>query len=393
MADYDLLTIRLHGMAADLERTQSALANERLGDLGGPVRDRFCIQIDRLQKQIDGLVDSLDDGDTASRRETWDGYRNYRKKSDRVIEECADFIQGALARNAHIDLGAAAVADDLAEYLHSITKVDWSKMTIFGAMDFTTRSSGIIRLAFPHFDVWSIPIVAHEFGHHVLEELRDADRVRDKQDNEVFPIIDVVRKHREKVKRKWLRELFSDLFATYSVGPAFVMSLIFDQLDAVFPHNPSVTHPQASWRAAFAISALRRLGEATAVNAYEEGANTIERAWSDAVAAAGLDPDISPDEVALLEHVLDDFWTALSDNTSAELRYGSWTRARQLSLSIMERAAAGQAAPPYEFVKPSDTVVDILNAAWRARLVGDEPTGDVADISLRLARDVTAGGE
>jgi hypothetical protein len=264
-------------------------------------------------------------------------------------------------------------------------------MTIFGAMDSTTRSTGIIRLAFPHFDVWSIPIVGHEFGHHVLEELRDATGALDEDDNEVFPIRDVIEDHQATIKRRWLRELFSDLFATYSLGPAYVMSLIFGQLDAVFPLNPSKTHPQSSWRAAFALDALRRLDDGSAAKTYEAVAKTIEDVWSEAVTASGNDAAVPDEEAAMLRQVLDDFWTALADNTPQRLEYASWTRARQLSQNILDQE--GNGGPPYGFVKSSDTVVDVLNAAWRARLVGEMDVDAIGNISLRIAQDVSAGGD
>lgn len=388
MADYDLLTIRLDALTADLEGAETALDNPKLGDLAGLVRNRFEVQFGRLHRKVGGLVEALDNNDAESRRETWEMYRKYQAKSDHLIEECADFIQGALARSANVDLGAAEVADDLAEYLANITEIGWSKMTIFGEMDFTTRSSGIIRLAFPHFDVWSIPIVGHEFGHHVIEELRDATGAQDDKDREVFPVIDVVNKHKKDsgLKRQWGRELFSDFFATYSLGPAFVVSLIFGQLDAVYPHSPSATHPKSSWRAAFSLAALDRLGSGTGINPFATLAESVRGTWSEAMLSAGQADDVPAEELEQLNTLLDDFWSVLVDNTPKTLQYSAWTRAQQLSLQITAAAGNRHANPPFEFLKSTDTVRDVLNGAWRARLLGEAPTDDIAEISLRVAR-------
>ncbi|MCH8130831.1 MAG: hypothetical protein IIC70_13165, partial [Acidobacteria bacterium] len=111
MADYDLLTIRLDALTTDLERAETALDNPKLGDLAGLVRNRFEVQFGRLHRKVGGLVEALDNNDAESRRETWEMYRKYQAKSDHLIEECAAFIQGALARSANVDLGAAEGAD------------------------------------------------------------------------------------------------------------------------------------------------------------------------------------------------------------------------------------------------------------------------------------------
>ena len=107
--------------------------------------------------------------------------------------------------------------------------------------------------------------------------------------------------------------------------------------------------------------------------------------------ASGNDAAVPDEEAAMLRQVLDDFWTALADNTPERLKYASWTRARQLSQHILDQE--GDGGPPYGFVKSSDTVVDVLNAAWRARLVGEMDVDAIGDISLRIAQDVTTGGD
>lgn len=120
------------------------------------------------------------------------------------------------------------------------------------------------------------PLLLHELGHVYLHEVSISDLFSEVtnvlEEKEKNVIIDIKRSHGEtknQIQRNWILfldywekwkiELFCDLFATYSSGPAYLLSSI----EFMFPRDPFdvvESHPPLDLRIEFIIQALREMG-------------------------------------------------------------------------------------------------------------------------------------
>src|SRR5262249_35190793 len=141
--------------------------------------------------------------------------------------------------------------------------------------DSFTPMSSIIRTRFPEFTVWALPIVGHEVGHVVMQELR---RLTPDARSHSYPLVELAAKHSEayiRVGKKpphgrararakalgdtFVRELFGDFFAVYALGASYACSALLVRFEPWQADLPDSTHPPQVERAHLIVHALRNI--------------------------------------------------------------------------------------------------------------------------------------
>jgi hypothetical protein len=306
----------------------------------------------------------------------WRDLIEERTRCEALFRECLACMQGASVRRAGLDGGLCHLADALLHHLGSLgDRIRWDRFTILADGEAFAGMAEIIRLRFPETGVWNLPVVAHEFGHFVGPELETRDvrgvsshpfqEVLEREANGDGWIVGRAARPPAARIRAFLHEFFADVFATYALGPAYACTCVFLRLDPVDADREGATHPSALRRAHAIFRTLEAMdaAEGGLVPTYAAVTAALRATWARTLAGAGH-PGVAVDaeHAARLDPFLDELYAMLRRELPT-LRYGrpAWLRA--------ERLAAGmdpdRGSPALTAV---DTIPDVLNAAWLARL-------------------------
>jgi hypothetical protein len=386
-----ILRARLEQLDAEIERAHAATRHAALGRHRRRVELVFDVRTKQLRSrvaQLRGLVENIETGhgDLAPMRPVPAGTSATIATSApsiaaawALLAECQayaaelrelrEFVEGALLREAGIDGGFLSVADDLVEHhLAKYSRTPWTSLVIHGEFTHTTGGDEIIRLAFPSYDVWSLPFIAHEYGHHVVSRLEAVDGSGER------PLRDFIRSHPETegplndersgtqmsgFRRSWVEEAACDLFGLYAVGPALALALVHLErsFDPRFADRDQRTHPPANLRVALLMAALDLLGHRLKLNLHGFVARHLRERWKTAVTrATGVAPGTPPTAVQTLA---DDLLDLVIHHLPAGLAYTSISRANVVKRILLDG---------YGQTGVDTSIADVLNGAWLARL-------------------------
>ncbi|MEP6851747.1 MAG: hypothetical protein ABJA87_03700 [bacterium] len=391
-------------------------------------------QLQRLEQ----LATRLRDG-KVTEHEGWRQYSRIQAASDEVFRECLDLLGGLALRDRIQDEHICRVAD---EYIKELSS-DTGRRGSFAIPGMDAGASSILRrvakMQFPEWTVWTLPLVAYEYGHVVIEEsgirrfaadlavdaateevLRDRPdvcarllelgtdldhAVRDlaREDADLDEAVarlaervgdedwhylsDVFARHRSRV-----RILLADVLATLLAGPAYTYAALLLRLN---PLSPEVDGVSDQDRAATILATLRLMNEPEEDGPapYGDTVERLERYWqastaeakaeSPDLAAAALDspPALDPDRVRTMFrfHIVG-HRRALYDRTHW-IRAEDWSADWQKDLSRgipLRRPATG----------PNEHLREAINAVWQARIEAthdlDSPQGEEAKKRVEL---------
>jgi hypothetical protein len=324
----------------------------------------------------------------------WPILAELERRGRPVQREALEFLGGSLLLRDGLDSEPAALAggragprvsalaDQLLRDDAEATGVNWSARTVLGPAPLLETSTDVIRVRFPDWSIWNLPLLAHEFGHLVA---RDTPELRPGRFYEADPGVDHTTRERQ------LEELFADVFATYTLGPAFAADAILLHLDPADAHLPRGDHPAHGERAAAILATLRRMDAVAGSGAYSDVLEVLTRTWTAAVAACGGDPAAEPSALARAEalgRLVETYYRLGAAYTPARWSWAARTGqelASQLP-GLGDLRASSRAAGLGE---PS--LRDLLNVLWAARLDGSLPLTTLTNLALRLGRDHLEG--
>ncbi len=360
-----ILQMRIEAALRDLGVLEESIARTALHKKLGP---RFANLIQSLREDIEALQKTAKE-DPDAHDDCWGDLRRLVADSERVAEEYLRCLQGSTIRKA--DGGYLEISDFLIHRLSLEADIQWPRLTILSSGEFLSGMTDVIGARFPSFDVWNLPVAVHEFGHFLFERLT---KPRTKE----LLFDEMVRDERKRIKKKLeklvdsatlesslqtaahhLHEFFADLFAVFTVGPAYAYTCVLLRFDPHTATRETAHHPSNAAR----VAAMTRGLEEMDPGNFLAVANTLRERWSGSVKRAGLD-EPSPEAVSAVEETADAVLKVLRRNLSKKVRYQSWPRACQLGEELMKK-------PVDEIVASGVIIEDVLNAAWRARLERD----------------------
>lgn len=399
-----LATLRIDRLARRMGRLVALLNHPLVAQQGdsAAVKGRFYRLLSERDYELELTRGKL--GRPDLRREFWRDLAASEQEMAPIEQEAVEFLGAVLVHRRGLDREPPAAsgetegpsARDLADLLlgqcADQTGVSKQAGTVLGRDPFLNPATSVIRLRFPDWSVWNLPLMGHEFGHAAALTLPPFLHYRRETTS-------------NKEMRGQMEELFADVLATYMLGPAFACSAILLQFSPAQACLPRGAHPSYHERTLVILNALDQMNEATRTQDsmpgdYREVIDTLRGTWSQAVEACGAAPQDESAYTGQLQNVQEwgkEFYAI--DNTYYRLGAGytptrwKWAGAvaeqdpLDLSLATLQRMANAQEIAPL-------LLKDILNALWRARLKQSNSQGWVAPLrqpGLKLARDYCEG--
>jgi hypothetical protein len=336
-----------------------------ISDLLRRVRGRFSNDLLGLQKSC-AEIRARARGGNAAENDLGNLAQLERKVLD-TLRECLAFLEGASTRAAGIDGGICQIADAMLYQLSRSNDLGWERFTLVAVGEFISARSGIVRLRFTDTRIWNLPVAAHEFGHYVsglpaFSDFQDAATAAKRLDSRYDA---------------HLGELFSDLFATYVMGPCYLLNCALLRFGLSNAAQESNTHPSNAQRVWWMMETLAKMDD-RAWPLYKDLLTQVKGVWADAVEAAKLGP-LTDAETTRLRRWLQDLYDLL-DSRLPNAKYGKWLRAQEISQSLRDNKAPQ--------LRPDDSIPDVLNGAWLYRLQAADANGFALNQAAKTALDL-----
>lgn len=379
-----VILAQIEALAENLGIAERALDAHPIDpDLREAVRIRFSTLINKQQKDMGKLREEVEGGLPLDA--CWCTFRDIRRECMPIFRECLAFLEGALVRSAGLDDGICHVADALLDDLSHRTDIHWARLTILAEGEFFDQMAEIIRLRFPEFSIWNLPIAGHEFGHLVGQELREL-----KPDGYRYPFEEILQREGQTNRQNvhFLREHFADLLAIYAMGPAFACTCILLRFDPGEAYKDGREHPSYAKRVYFILKALERMDEAEGMwQSYRGIIEYLRGLWQESLVAVRQPESLDQDTIVQLNDWLEELYDVLLDTyLSPHVRYSGWHRAQRLSIELMSDRGAAR------MLEGDDTLPDVLNAAWLCRIQHWDEDGyivrRIGDKAVDLCREI-----
>jgi hypothetical protein len=388
-----VLGSRLDSLSQNLQRLQQSVALieevplERASaeELFDNVSREIEEEIHSARLEIDEIRKLLGSGSTEDDPlvEAWERFVELETKTRSLFRGCLELIGGvAFREKGGVDQHLWRVADAFnVELCRQALKQSFNYLTV-PALEEALSGSMVrtIRLRFPEWSVWSLPLVAYEFGHAAIGAREEFDRLYDKHVTRLVDSDQALRQFKADgddprlLRRKRLirgahsrrvRMLFGDAVATYMLGPCYACATIHLRLDPTGAADPGRATSQE--RAQVVLGCLRAMDEKSG-GLQKQFIETLEEQWEQAVQrsrphgvgdASGL-TDLS-------ETMLPDFIDALNYlPNAARLTARSWQQAVSFQLGWKGQLEHGDELQLE--LSRKDQLREILNAAWLTRV-------------------------
>jgi hypothetical protein len=217
---------------------RTRLELERLGRISKGVwryLDRSFSNAARdLDDELLSLMEDLDDASTPVEPETaWLRYQQLYNRCQALFAEFVELAGGLAFLDRSGDPWVFKVADYLVQTAVMHTREDWFPLTVPQVQDTVARTMAqILRLPFPDWTVWALPLSIVEFAHVYLAE-GSRDRApgepRTTPQRILSTIVSGLPSDAPLSGRN--RELMADVFATSHLGPSYAIAALRLRLD------------------------------------------------------------------------------------------------------------------------------------------------------------------
>lgn len=326
---------------------------------------------DRVRKLLQ-KINTIREADDAG--EAWAEFHKTAAESQEVFRESLEILGGLAFRDKQLDERICPIADELIRDCATILGRVPSLAIPAPEEAFSMTMSRIVRLPFPEWTIWTLPFVAHEYGHVALAE--------------IVNVADGLSELTETKCLAHIRVLLSDAFATWVMGPAYACAAVVLRFDPARPED--ARHPAHVKRAAVVLGVLERMSEKSPAKPYQQVIDYSRKAWKEMVsrtaapAGHGADP-------ANVENLIDAMWTKVDVGVLPALypRTGQvgWTAASRWAdewgVSFANHKDLDSKVPAGSKVR------DALNAAWLCRIAHEGKVKDIERAALTLCERIS----
>jgi hypothetical protein len=334
----------------------------------GPNIYRRCTELGQTIKELRRGVTAAT-GDAVKYRSLWAKYdKMLEEEAQPLFAEYVDFVAGLALRDSALDDKVCALTDLLLEELtlHKVLVVPARQAALGQVMQ------SVVKLGFPEWTIWGIPLVGHEAG---LNVAADEDvRGMLERDHGLPP--------------RQCASLFADAFATYMLGPSYAYAVLHLRFEPHVPPRSEDDQPYAD-RARLILKVLRWLYEGDPgageenrplrlSGSYRAMLEDLESFWAAEV------EDLVPDQHAGAAEAAeqDAFFTGVRD-TLAELPFRAFGHQRWYEAedkNLQHYLLTGKDEPQ---VRPH--IIGLLTAAWQARRIArPEQVDKIAERTMHL---------
>jgi hypothetical protein len=359
------------------ERTLEALS--AVPTLQAAVKNSLGVRFNRLRKDLETMQGMLPQ--SSSLNTYWSSLQRHSAECRALLVECLSFMGGLLLRSNQLDGEICAIADALLHELMARTPQLYPGSTVLAEGDFFTETTGIIRLRFPMYSVWNLPVAAHELGHYAVRRIND--------DAGDFPFQKKFREvEDDATQTAHLHELLADLFAVYILGPAYPCACIlwrFSPKDETAQADGE-RHPSHAKRIHFMLQTLGAMNKA-GMHPYTGLIKTLTELWQRSWQSAKQSVELDAPEAARLNILQSKLYDLFEKNFSTA-RFARWAQANTLSRQMATNETAEQ------LLGKGITLTDVVNAAWLWRMRQEDADSrqlrQVSDKALTMCRLLAA---
>lgn len=383
----------------------------------------------RARWSLNAEIIGLEDG-TRSEQEAWRTYAEVKQKSDAIFREFMDLLGGLALRDRLKEEYVCRFADELIKDCAA----DVGRVSLFSIPAYEDPLSSTLRRAarvrFPDWHLWTLPMVAYEYGHVALRDVyfeqlvkeltidqsgSDIDQIVDRARQEVAELAvttpttdwvqanlrgiahdrsdapkvletaaDFLRRGGEPDVAEFLEKaaataadylsfgearamvLLSDAFATFTTGPAYACASLFFRLDPCAPESPG--RPADAERAELILAMLTEMNSDEVARPAMEFTDVLDdlRTYWNAVATAGGIDPAGVNPTLDAVRIRTGLQQAFA-RPKAEYSKRDWYHAHQQSSTWMQALAGADSLKGPEEVS-GFRLRDALNIAWHCRL-------------------------
>jgi len=375
----DVAALRLCRLERGWYELRDLLRDDRVpGRVRSAVTGRF---MRLLSEQLQRIADAR--SEIAAARggpRAWETLRTLEHGARPARREALEYLGASLLMSGGGEAAGTLVvdlADGMLARYSECTGLGQGARAIPAPAPMLETATDVVRVPFPDPSAWSVVLVAHEFGHLVA---RDTPRFATWRIGRIarLPLSALP----PATANAWLEELFADVFATFTAGPAFVCAALELHFTPAGADLPRGDHPSHAIRVATLLATLRAMNDQDRptphhVGAYGAVVAALEGTWAAALATAGqvrrpLDP--SWDDLAreLFGLVRTDY------RLGAAYRPERWAAVAELAAGGADEGMAGPLTPLAD-VSPDDA----LGALWLARAGSATPLDTLERVSRR----------
>ena len=362
---------QLKELFSELEQDIDKLEHDMV-DLpdAGPLQSSLGRRCNQVGKMIRDLKENVENADPAAFGGLWNDFDELLKEQAKpLFAEYVEFAGGLAMRDNALEDRVCQMTDELLKELSDVTKNALTVPARQAAL--STIMTSVIKVGFPEWTVWGIPLAGHEAGLRIAED------------------DPTVKEHVEEsgsgLSKELRKSLFADIFATYTLGPAYACAAILLRFE---PHHVLAVgdDPSDIDRAWLILKVLDSLGQPGSWNddteqptSYFETVRTLRDLWEEAVASLAT-PDPRAGERPDIQRFLKETWHFLVESSQfhpfngvrseAAERRDRWDEAGKLADYLVPPQAPGEDVQAPDFKR--ENVIELLTAAWRARLADKE---------------------
>lgn len=318
-------------------------------------------------KQLDALDADVEKGELDA-SEAWKKFSEIECLSEELFRECLEMLGGLVFREMKLDEQICRFADELIK--ECATSVANVPAFVIPSPDRVppVDMRHVAHVRFPEWDLWALPLVAHEYGRvaiagsdHARElvgKLAQAQYAELSGDADVLP---------EDVERR-VQLLLADAFATFTTGPAYACALLLLRLDMVGA-SPA-ERAFVGQRADMVTGIVDALGPKGLVDTQIRG--PLMSRWEEAVASQPPAAADSTDPLAPLDLDPAEVHAALKDAFYPGAAYttANWHTAMQWGEEWKAQLGNDEEPSVPRDVMAAHRLRDALNASWYVR-IGD----------------------
>jgi len=413
--DDPILTSRLEALQTNLAAVSGNLKSTvwQLEPQSGPSRPRaeffgesdlWLVLQDRAraielrQQEVERLKQELAAApadDAEALRRLWARYGTIMNVCQALLREGLEVIGTLAIRQMDLDRSALSIADELIKECLLLCILDQNYyLLVHGMSDSMSRTKArIIRLRFPEWTIWDLPLAVHELGNNVViaailaserEEdgspqyltrlLADEGQALLRQDESLGQKQQAGGEEEQKARR-WAdqraRTLAADAFATYTLGPAYAYSAVRLRLSPFA--GAQRDQPSDAQRAEVILSMVEWMNSQQMAKPYADDIATLRKEWQQTRERGGVHCALSDEENRELAGFAKRFAEEVGKfSLMATAMYPrhekdqGWSRAQEWAEDWLKqwKERAGELQLPGNKV---GKLRDVLNATWLFR--------------------------
>jgi hypothetical protein len=350
-----------------------------VGQKGGDAADPLIEALRLLGLDLSDVGSQLADGGTPA--ESWGRLQSVRGDIAESLRNSLAFLGSLYVQQNRLDDGYGAVVGGvLAELSRVLPKnISWPSVTL-AVGDAFSPLTGTIWTRYPEFTVWALPMIVHEAGHVVTQELRS---LTDDARGFDFPLsllaaasssIDTPQSLSDRLNR----EFIADFFGAWTMGAAYACSAILLRFTPRHADEIVAHHPPETERVHLILTTLECLDPG-----WDDVITLLRRIWDEMVDVFDIPPVSDGDR-----QQLDALVTSLAG--LAERHFHDAAFRERSEVTHLTGKLEQPSTRPSEIAR-SSSLRQIINAAWIARLRNDVSPATVQrieDVSMAACRAV-----